>query len=152
MCSIHWENYISISFHIEWDMIVGTVFLSILNQMDFLLVQNRKENCHHDHIPFNLKGNGNIVFSMYALKLDVTLVLLKECFFGGKICYVAVMFFTLTLCSTQTIYEKHFVTESFFAPLILFSRLGEGFPHWPFDVWTEDKLARLKKMSLSCKL
>ena len=42
---------ISISFQIEWDMIVVTVFLSILNQMDFHLVQNRKENCHHDHIP-----------------------------------------------------------------------------------------------------
>ena len=26
---------------------------------------NRKENCHHDHIPFNVKGNGNIVFSVY---------------------------------------------------------------------------------------
>ena len=25
---------------------------------------NRKENCHHDHIPFNVKGNGNIVFSV----------------------------------------------------------------------------------------
>ena len=37
-----------------------------LNQMDFNLVQNRKENCHHDHIPFNVKGNGNIVFSVYA--------------------------------------------------------------------------------------
>jgi len=24
--------------------------------------ENRKENCHHNHIPFNLKGNGNIVF------------------------------------------------------------------------------------------
>ena len=23
-----------------------------------------KENCHHDHIPFNEKGNGNIVFSV----------------------------------------------------------------------------------------
>ena len=23
-----------------------------------------KENCHHDHIPFNLKGKGNIVFSV----------------------------------------------------------------------------------------
>ena len=49
---------------IEWDMIVVTVFLSILNQMEFNLVQNRKENCNHDHIPFNLKGNGNIVFSV----------------------------------------------------------------------------------------
>ena len=23
---------------------------------------NRKENCAHDHIPFNVKGNGNIVY------------------------------------------------------------------------------------------
>ena len=28
----HWENYISICFQIEWDMIVMTIFLSILNQ------------------------------------------------------------------------------------------------------------------------
>ena len=61
---VHWENYISISFHIEWDMIVVTVFHSILNQMEFHSVQNRKENCHHGHIPFNLKGI--IVFSLYA--------------------------------------------------------------------------------------
>ena len=27
--------------------------------------ENRKENCHHDHIPSNVKGNGNIVFSVY---------------------------------------------------------------------------------------
>ena len=26
--------------------------------------ENRKENCHHDHIPFNVRGNGNIVFSV----------------------------------------------------------------------------------------
>ena len=25
-----------------------------------------KENCHHDHIPFNVKGIGSIVFSVYA--------------------------------------------------------------------------------------
>ena len=31
---------------------------------EFHLVQNRKENCHHDHIPFNLKGIGNMVFSV----------------------------------------------------------------------------------------
>ena len=42
----------------------GDTFLSISNQMEFHLVQNRMENCHHDHIPFNLKGNGNIVFSV----------------------------------------------------------------------------------------
>ena len=57
--TIHWENYISI--HIEWDMIVVTVFLSILKEMEFHLVQNRKVNCHHNHIPFNVKGIGCIV-------------------------------------------------------------------------------------------
>ena len=36
-----------------------------LNQMEFHLVQNRKENWYHDHIPFNVEGNGNIVFSVY---------------------------------------------------------------------------------------
>ena len=35
-----------------------------LNQMDFHLAQNRKENCHHNHIPFIVKENGNIVFSV----------------------------------------------------------------------------------------
>ena len=39
--NVHWENYISISFPIEWDMIVVTVFLSILNYMEFHLVPNR---------------------------------------------------------------------------------------------------------------
>ena len=61
---IHWENYISNSYHIEWDMIVVTVFLSILSQMEVYLVQNWKENCHHDHIPFNVNRIGNIVFSV----------------------------------------------------------------------------------------
>ena len=31
---VHWENYISISFQIEWDLIVLTVFYSNLNQME----------------------------------------------------------------------------------------------------------------------
>ena len=26
--------------------------------------ENRKENCHHDHIPFDVRGIGNIVFSV----------------------------------------------------------------------------------------
>ena len=78
LCRVHWENSHSISFQIEWETIVVTVFLLILNQMkfhlvsvsdlnqmEFNLVQNRKENCHHEHIPFNLKGNRNVVFSVY---------------------------------------------------------------------------------------
>ena len=27
--------------------------------------ENRKENCHHDYIPFNLKVIWNIVYSVY---------------------------------------------------------------------------------------
>ena len=61
---VHWEKSYSISFHIEWDMMMVTVFLSIWNRLDFQLVQNRKGNCHHDHIPFNVKGNGNRVLSV----------------------------------------------------------------------------------------
>ena len=60
------ENSYTISFQIEWDMIVVTVFHSILNLMEFHLAQNRKENCHHDHIPFNLKGNGILAYSVYS--------------------------------------------------------------------------------------
>ena len=39
------------------------------------LVQNRKENCHHNYIPFIVKGNGKIVFSvyMYVSKLSSTM-------------------------------------------------------------------------------
>ena len=76
---------------IEWDTIVMKVFLSILKQKEFHSVQkipfklnrigsgdcfpidfepnripfgskNRKENCHQDHIPFNVKENENISF------------------------------------------------------------------------------------------
>ena len=32
-------------------MIVVTVFLLILNQMEIHLVENQKENSHRDHIP-----------------------------------------------------------------------------------------------------
>ena len=66
LCVLHLENYIPNSFQIEWDMIMMTVCLSTLNQMEFHLVQNRTENCHHDHIPFNLKGNRILVFSVHA--------------------------------------------------------------------------------------
>ena len=45
-------------------MIVVTVFLLTMNQMEVHLVQNRKENCHHNHIPFNIKRNGKLVFSV----------------------------------------------------------------------------------------
>ena len=62
---VHWENFISISFHIEWNMIVVTVFLLVLSQMEFHFVQNRNENCHHDHISFNVKRNEDIAFSMH---------------------------------------------------------------------------------------
>ena len=27
--------------------------------------ENQTEKYHHDHIPFNVKGNGNIIFSVF---------------------------------------------------------------------------------------
>ena len=39
---------------------------SFPSDFELNLVQNRKENCHHDHIPLNLEGNGNIVFSVQS--------------------------------------------------------------------------------------
>ena len=40
----------------------GHSFLSIMNQMELHLL--RQENCQHNHIPLNVKGIGNIVFSV----------------------------------------------------------------------------------------
>ena len=42
--------------------------------MEFHLVQNRKENYHQDHIPFNAKGNGNIVFSVQGKWLPSNII------------------------------------------------------------------------------
>ena len=33
--------------------------------------ENRKENCHHDHIPFNVEGNVIIIFSVCARGTDL---------------------------------------------------------------------------------
>ena len=42
-----------------------------LNQINFYLVQNRKENCHNDHIPFNVKEIGNTSFLKRRVKAEV---------------------------------------------------------------------------------
>ena len=39
-------------------MVVVTVFLSILGEIEIHLVENLKE-FHHSHIPFNFKGDEN---------------------------------------------------------------------------------------------
>ena len=44
---------------------IGDSFFFKLKEMEFHLVQNRKENCHHDYILFNMKGRWSIVFSVY---------------------------------------------------------------------------------------
>ena len=36
------------------------------------MVRNRKENCRHDHISLNLKGNGRLVFSVQGIKVKHT--------------------------------------------------------------------------------
>ena len=52
---MHWENYISISFHIEWDMIVVRVFLPILNQMES---------------PIGSKSNGKLSPRTYPIQCE----------------------------------------------------------------------------------
>ena len=47
--ALHWESYFSLSFQIEWDMILMTVFLSISNQME----------CH---FYFSSYGHFSIIF------------------------------------------------------------------------------------------
>ena len=62
-----WENYVSISFHIELDMIVVTVFLSILNQMKFHLVHKIERKTVTTIISHSIwKEIGNIVFSVFS--------------------------------------------------------------------------------------
>ena len=46
------------------------IYLLILNQMHFYLVLSRKENCYHDYIQFNLKGNGIVVLSVRSHEFD----------------------------------------------------------------------------------
>ena len=41
----------------EYDRRDGCHFDSKANGIPFGS-KNRKENCHHDHIPFNVEGNG----------------------------------------------------------------------------------------------
>ena len=42
----------------------GNFFLLILNQIKFHLVQNEKENCHNDHIQFNIKEKKSVILSV----------------------------------------------------------------------------------------
>ena len=44
------RKQISDSFQIEGNVVVVTVLIWIMNQMEFRSVDNQKENCHHDHI------------------------------------------------------------------------------------------------------
>ena len=71
---VHWENYISIPFHSEWDMIVVTVFEPNENSI-------WSKNRQHDYIPFTVKGNGNIVFSV-CIASTVVVTLLFTFFFS----------------------------------------------------------------------
>ena len=43
-----------------------------MNQMKYHLGHNQEKNHFYDHIPFNLKGNGNLFFRMhYKLKMSI---------------------------------------------------------------------------------
>ena len=54
------QRWISEFFQIESIMIVVPVLLFIVNQTEFCLVHNQKENFRYDHIPLNLNGFRNI--------------------------------------------------------------------------------------------
>ena len=58
----HWENYISNSFQwMGYDR--GDSFPFDFEPNGIPFGSKSKVNCHHDHIPFTVKWNGNIVFS-----------------------------------------------------------------------------------------
>ena len=48
----HIFNY----FQMERNKIIVALFFLIMNQTEFRWVHNQKENCHYNHIPFNLRG------------------------------------------------------------------------------------------------
>ena len=49
-------------------VIPDIAFILIKNHKGFRSAQNRKENCHHDHIPFNLKGKSIFFVSVYIIQ------------------------------------------------------------------------------------
>ena len=59
---------------IEWDTIVVTGLLSFLTKWNSIWFKNRKETCHHEHIPFSLKGNGIQVFSVWSPSSNVSYI------------------------------------------------------------------------------
>ena len=61
---------------IERNMSVVAVFLLIMNPTEFRLVHSRNENCHYDHIPFNLKVISNIFLYLcvYVMLRHLSLV------------------------------------------------------------------------------
>ena len=64
--------------------------------------ENLKENCHHDHIPFNMKRNENIVFSVCL---------------GGRwnveVGWQALLFKSFNIISTIPLYDKLRLIVSF---------------------------------------
>ena len=50
----------------EWNMIVVTLFLFIMNSTEFHFAYNKMENCHYNHIPFIMKGIVNIFLFFYV--------------------------------------------------------------------------------------
>ena len=54
-----------------------------------------KGNCNYDHIPFNVKGTGNIVFSVYSYSIVVA----KQC----KVYDFASILVTATITSANRV-------------------------------------------------
>ena len=82
---IHWENYVSISFHIEWDMIVVTVF-----QFRF---------SEPNGIPFGSKSKGKLSPRLYPIQCKRKW---KHSFFQCTELYIAV--YWKVLCVYRAVY------------------------------------------------
>ena len=70
--AVHWQNLISNSFHIECDMIVVIVFLSILNQMEFYLCSKSKGKLSPRSYPIQCERKWKYSFlSVYWLEITL---------------------------------------------------------------------------------
>ena len=54
-----YQNWLIISFQIEWNMIFVAGILLIMNRTEFRWAYKQEANRHNDHIPFNMKGIRN---------------------------------------------------------------------------------------------
>ena len=77
-----WLRKLDLRFLLDWKEYDRTHnFLLKINQTEFRLAHNQKQNCHYDHISSNLKGIVNQVFCVtYGCKLTPATRHYRFCF------------------------------------------------------------------------